>query len=260
MCAQAECSQPTMSLGRRANRASACRASALLEIPLVVLLSAVERDGRSYLGRDAFAIPTLLALSRGERRALLAGRVGEDRRAVLIADVQPLTVARRRVVNPPEGLEQLGVADRGRCRTTPQLPQRDRWYDDTPARSWEWRCARRYSRQTSARPRRSRGMPPRYPRSSRPRRWHALRPEDHRRQTAAPPTSLRRYSGWTCCGVSETSRPHRVELGLICDCADLRSREHRMRYRGYDRHPVSGSRSKSSRRAGAGQCRRAAST
>src|SRR5271170_1854821 len=40
--------------------------------------------------------------------------MAEDRRAVLAAEVEALPVAGGRIVDPPEGLEQLGVADLGR--------------------------------------------------------------------------------------------------------------------------------------------------
>src|SRR5205823_11631312 len=53
----------------------------------------------------------LLAVARRARGGLLLGRVKEDRRAVLAADVQALAVARRGVVDLPEGVEQLLVAD-----------------------------------------------------------------------------------------------------------------------------------------------------
>src|SRR5215510_13780440 len=38
----------------------------------------------------------------------------EDRRAVLAADIEALAVARGRIVDPPEHLKQLRVADLGR--------------------------------------------------------------------------------------------------------------------------------------------------
>src|SRR5881394_4059544 len=40
--------------------------------------------------------------------------MAEDRRAVLAAEVEALAVAGGRIVDPPERLEQLGVADLGR--------------------------------------------------------------------------------------------------------------------------------------------------
>ena len=48
------------------------------------------------------------------RGFLLASAMVEDRRAVLAAEIEALAVAGGRIVDPPECLEQLRVADLGR--------------------------------------------------------------------------------------------------------------------------------------------------
>jgi hypothetical protein len=86
----------------------------LLQVPLVVLLGPVERGRRGDLGDDLPLARLLLGVTRRDRGVQLARVMVEDRRAVLAADVEPLAVTRGRIVDPPERLEQLRVADLGR--------------------------------------------------------------------------------------------------------------------------------------------------
>src|SRR4051812_9504624 len=94
----------------------AARAAALLEVLLVVVLGLPE--GRSGLDlRLDLPRPAELGLGRRlarARRRLLLGRVEEDRRAVLRADVESLAIPRTRVVLAPEDVEDILVGDDGR--------------------------------------------------------------------------------------------------------------------------------------------------
>ena len=80
------------------------------EVALVVLLGAVEGGRGHDLRDDPSPVLSLDALAGGQSRGLLLGGVKEDRRAVLAADVKPLAVSRRRVVDPPEAGEQIPIA------------------------------------------------------------------------------------------------------------------------------------------------------
>src|ERR1700744_354561 len=97
--------------GSLLDRDRAGGAAALLQVALVVLLGPVERRGRGELGDD---LPPMRGLGRVaglDRGRLLGLVVEEDCRAVLAAEVEALAVAGGRVVDVPERLEQLGVAD-----------------------------------------------------------------------------------------------------------------------------------------------------
>src|SRR6266508_6793225 len=85
--------------------------TALLEVALVVVLGRPELLGRGDLGHDRLAEVGLRLLLRLLGRDLLLGRVEEDRRAVLVADVGALPVELGRVVQLPERGEELVVRD-----------------------------------------------------------------------------------------------------------------------------------------------------
>ena len=98
----------------------AARAAVLLDVLLVILLGAPEGRGGSDLGHDRATEPAAgleLLLHRGGGR-LLGLVVIEDGRAVLGADVRPLAIQRRRIVELPEDLQQLLVADLGGSNCT----------------------------------------------------------------------------------------------------------------------------------------------
>ena len=61
------------------------------------------------LGRDLVVVVRLLGRKRRPRGRLLRGREGEDGAPVLIADVRPLLVRRRRIVRVPEDAQELRV-------------------------------------------------------------------------------------------------------------------------------------------------------
>src|SRR5690606_9663228 len=87
----------------------------LPEVLLVILLGVVEVAERLDLGRD-LAEPVLLQdrlvhVGRPLRLVELAVGRGEDRRAVLRADVIALAITLGRVVGLPEDPKQLVVAD-----------------------------------------------------------------------------------------------------------------------------------------------------
>src|SRR5215471_13671657 len=86
----------------------------LFEVALVVLLGPVERRRGGDLRDDLPLARLLLGIARCDRGLLLASVMVEDRRAVLTADIEALAVARGRIVDPPEHLKQLRVADLGR--------------------------------------------------------------------------------------------------------------------------------------------------
>ncbi len=94
----------------------AARAAVFLEVSLVVFLGAPEGGRRLDHGCDGTpertgGLESLLGL---DGLLLLLGRVEEDHRAVLVADVGALAVDLGRVVHLPEGLEQGLVGDSGR--------------------------------------------------------------------------------------------------------------------------------------------------
>src|SRR5262249_19150196 len=80
-----------------------------LQVVLVVGLGGPELGRGRDLGDDRAREPRLGRLLRCLRLGLLLGRVEEDRRAVLIADVRALPVELRRVVQLPERVQQLVV-------------------------------------------------------------------------------------------------------------------------------------------------------
>src|SRR6266566_7863851 len=86
----------------------------LFEVTLVVLLGPVERGRGGDLRDDLPPVRLLLGITRCDRGFLLASVMAEDRRAVLAAEIQALAVAGGRIVDPPEHLQQLRVADLGR--------------------------------------------------------------------------------------------------------------------------------------------------
>src|SRR6266581_1885811 len=86
----------------------------LFEVTLVVLLGPVERGRGGDLRDDLPPVRLLLGITRCDRGFHLASVMAEDRRAVLAAEVEALAVAGGRIVDPPERLEQLRVADLGR--------------------------------------------------------------------------------------------------------------------------------------------------
>src|SRR5205809_3050672 len=86
----------------------------LFEVTLVVLLGLVERGRGGDLRDDLPPTRLLLGIARCDRGFLLAGVMVEDRRVVLAAEIQPLAVAGGWIVDPPEHLKQLRVADLGR--------------------------------------------------------------------------------------------------------------------------------------------------
>src|SRR5215467_13195075 len=86
----------------------------LFEVALVVLLGPVERRRRGDLRDDLPLARLLLGIARSDCGFLLASVMVEDRRAVLAAEIQALAVAGGRIVDPPEHLKQLRVADLGR--------------------------------------------------------------------------------------------------------------------------------------------------
>src|SRR5690348_4513631 len=81
---------------------------------LVVFLGPVERGRGRDLGDDWPPARLLLGMARCHCGFLLASVMIRDRRAVLAAVIQALAVAGGRIVDPPERLEQLRVADLGR--------------------------------------------------------------------------------------------------------------------------------------------------
>src|SRR5690606_980348 len=83
------------------------------EILLVILFGTPERGCRDDLRDDRIGEPPrgVPRLTRLFGKFLLLWRVSEDHRAVLIPDVRPLPVERRRVMHLPECLQQLLVAD-----------------------------------------------------------------------------------------------------------------------------------------------------
>src|SRR5229473_3589854 len=85
--------------------------TALLEIPLVIFLGAIERGRRGDLGDDgpAKASGGLRLFFRFARGRFLFGRMEENRRAVLRAGIGPLAVELRRVVDLPENSQKLFV-------------------------------------------------------------------------------------------------------------------------------------------------------
>ena len=89
-------------------------AAVLDQVLLVVLLRRPERRRRRDLGRDRLAELSLRACLRLGRDLELLGRVGEDRGAVLAADVPALAVHLGRVVQAPEPVDELAVRDLGR--------------------------------------------------------------------------------------------------------------------------------------------------
>src|ERR1700744_228485 len=97
--------------GSLLDRDRAGGAAALLQVALVVLLGPVERRRRGELGDDGPLQGLLGGIAGLDRGGLLGLVVEEDGRAVLAAQVEPLAVAGGRVVDVPERLEQLGVAD-----------------------------------------------------------------------------------------------------------------------------------------------------
>src|SRR2546425_6824418 len=85
--------------------------TALLEIPLVIFLGAIERGRRGDLGDDgpAKASGGLRLFFGFARDGFLFGRMEENRRAILRAEIGPLAVELRRVVDLPENLQKLFV-------------------------------------------------------------------------------------------------------------------------------------------------------
>src|SRR5215831_8029579 len=86
----------------------------LFEVTLVILLGPVKRGRRGDLGDDLPPARLLLGVARCDRGFLLASVMVEDRRAVLATEIEALAIAGGRIVDPPEHLEQLRVADLGR--------------------------------------------------------------------------------------------------------------------------------------------------
>src|SRR5215831_8112981 len=86
----------------------------LFEVTLVILLGPVKRGRRGDLGDDLPPARLLLGVARCDRGVLLASVMVEDRRAVLATEIEALAIAGGRIVDPPEHLEQLRVADLGR--------------------------------------------------------------------------------------------------------------------------------------------------
>src|SRR6185369_709705 len=68
------------------------RQAALLEVLLMVFFGAPEGLGRHDLGDDGPGESRLRCVARSFRFGFLLGRMEEDRRAVLVADVRPLPV------------------------------------------------------------------------------------------------------------------------------------------------------------------------
>src|SRR5262249_53816412 len=91
----------------------AVRQAALFQVLLVVVLGPVESRGRLDRGDDRAAVLSALfeSVFRFSRGSLLLGRVKEDDRTVLLADVGALAVPRRGIVVLPEDLEKLLVRD-----------------------------------------------------------------------------------------------------------------------------------------------------
>src|SRR5574343_1462360 len=78
------------------------------KILVVIFLGLKKGDGRSYFGDDG-RTPDPLAIETADHRfgdSLLAGIMEKDGRAVLRADIMPLAVRRRRIVDREEGGEQ----------------------------------------------------------------------------------------------------------------------------------------------------------
>src|SRR5207245_6146479 len=86
----------------------------LFEVALVVRRGPVQRRRRGDLRDDLPPYRLLLGVTGGDRGFLLASAMAEDRRAVLAAEIEALAVAGGRIVDPPERLKQLRVADLGR--------------------------------------------------------------------------------------------------------------------------------------------------
>src|SRR5258706_14084236 len=80
----------------------AVRQTAFLQILLVIVFGAIEIRCRCDLGYDFVLEAALRLFLRGPGSGLLLWRVEENRRAVLSADVRPLTVHRGWVVIVPE--------------------------------------------------------------------------------------------------------------------------------------------------------------
>ena len=77
----------------------------------MVFFGAPEGLGRRDLGDDGPGEPRLRSIARGFRFGFLLGRMEEDGRAVLRADVRSLPVQSGRVVIIPEDFEQVVIVD-----------------------------------------------------------------------------------------------------------------------------------------------------
>jgi len=86
----------------------------LRQILLVIFFCEVERPGGRDLGRDVRVSrrlqPSLIRLARGFRLGELRLAGGEDRRAILRADIVALPHALRRIVILPEDAQEIGEA------------------------------------------------------------------------------------------------------------------------------------------------------
>ena len=89
------------------------RDSFLLEVLLMVFLSAVERRGGFDLGDDITPVnpASPQRFLRSARRSLLSRIVEEDHRSILLAEIRPLAVQRSGIVYLPKYFEQIIVGN-----------------------------------------------------------------------------------------------------------------------------------------------------
>src|ERR1700761_5836915 len=90
------------------------RQPALLEIPLMVVLSAPEGLRRNHLGDNLLRLKAAFGGERLNLRLrldLLLRRVEKNRGAILRTPVRPLTIHRRGIMKLEKCIEQLAVAD-----------------------------------------------------------------------------------------------------------------------------------------------------
>src|SRR5262252_2455337 len=106
---------------------------------LMILLGLVERPGWDDRRLDRLLEALLHRRLRGFRQRPLLLAMIEDRAAVLVAVIAELPILRQRIDVVPKHVEQLVIAHLGRVVHDLHRFRRPR--------SWDWRCARRYSRR-----------------------------------------------------------------------------------------------------------------
>ena len=84
---------------------------------LVIFLCPVERSSEFHLCDDRASISGLLELGDRLPSDGLLGEVGEkDRRAIVVPNIESLTIYRGGIVNLEEQIEQLGIRNDGRIK------------------------------------------------------------------------------------------------------------------------------------------------